>query len=189
MPKKPPPPPPPDPSKPRPPTPREREEARILEELRPVAAIVGEMNACEKSLKRFEQAAWPVLSPGTPFQDNWHISAICEHMQALLKRDIRRLIISISPRSMKSKIISVAAPAWRWIFNPEEQFLCASYGRQLALDFSRQTRNLIKSPWYARRWGDKFSLSNDQNEKGAFENDKGGSRLAYSVEGGVLGRG
>lgn len=172
-------------------TPREREEERLFEEMKAMALVIREQNLAEvygTSLKRFLKAAWPIMSP-TPFQDGFHIGCICEHVEALLKRQIRRLIINIPPRSGKSQIISVAAPAWRWITHPEEQFLCASYSRALSLDFSRKTRNLIMSPWYQHRWRDKFALSNDQNEKGKFENDKGGARLAFSVEGGILGEG
>ena len=33
-------------------------------------------------------------------------------------------------------------------------------------------RRLIESPWYQRRWGDKFKLSSDQNVKSHFENDR-----------------
>ena len=54
---------------------------------------------------------------------------------------------------------------------------------------SRRTRNLIASQWYQARWGSRFALAGDQNEKGRFENDKGGFRIIASVEGGVLGEG
>ena len=142
-----------------------------------------------KSLKAFLKAAWPTMQPGVPFVDGWHLDCICEHIEAMFRREIRRLIINISPRSLKSSIISIAAPAWRWIEDPEEKFLCASFSKNLSLHFSRKTRDLIKSTWYQSRWGDKFALTADQNEKGEFENNKGGYRFSSSVEAGVLGRG
>lgn len=142
-------------------------------------------------LKPFLKAAWPVIEPAFPFVDGWHIDCLCDHTQALLNREIRTLIINIPPRSTKSTIISIAAPAWRWINHPEERFLCGSFSRKLALTFSRQTRELIKSPWYQTRWADRFRImTGDQDEKGEFNNDKGGYRLSTSVEGGgALGRG
>ena len=127
---------------------------------------------------------------GVPFQDSWHIRMrICEHIEALSRRQIRRLIINVPPRSLKSTIISVAFPAWRWLKMPQEKFLAASYGMKVALRDSRRTRNLIASQWYQARWGSRFALAGDQNEKGRFENDKGGFRIIASVEGGVLGEG
>lgn len=157
-----------------------------------LASIIREKasaDQCAEHLKPFLKAAWTTIEPGVPFTDGWHIDCICDHVEALFTRQIRRLIINISPRSTKSTIISIAAPAWRWIKTPEESFLCGSFGKKLALNFSRKTRSLIKSPWYQSRWGSAFALTGDQDEKGEFENDKGGYRLSASVEGGVLGRG
>lgn len=142
-----------------------------------------------KNLKSFLKAAWPTMQPGVPFVDGWNIDCMCDHLEALFKRQIRRLIINISRRSTKSSICSVAAPAYRWINHPEEKFLCSSYGQRLSVGFSRKTRDLIKSPWYQARWADKYSITRDQDEKGEFENDKGGYRIAASVESGGLGRG
>lgn len=45
------------------------------------------------NLKFFLEQAWPTLMPGIPFQDNWHISCLVEHLEALARRDIRRLIM------------------------------------------------------------------------------------------------
>ena len=174
------------------PTPREREQDRIDRETLQMAMYLRQLEVAKelgKDLRRFLKAAWPVLSPGVTLTPGWHLDALCAHTQAVFEGQIKRLIISIPPRSMKSKIISIAAPAWWWINHPEEQFLCASYSRSLAMDFSRQTRNLIQSNWYQLRWKENFKLSYDQNEKFKFENDKGGSRVGYSVEGGLIGAG
>ena len=140
-------------------------------------------------LKYFLKLGWDVMQPGVPFQDSWHIGCLCEHLEALSQRQIRRLIINIPPRMLKSTIISVAFPAWRWLLAPEEKFLAASYGLTLAKRDSRRCRNLIASQWYQARWGNKFKFADDQNEKGRFDNDKGGFRIIASVEGGVLGEG
>ena len=113
----------------------------------------------------------------------------CEHLQALARREIKRLIINMPPRMLKSTLIAVALPAWIWLKSPAEKFLVASFGMKLALRDSRRCRNLIASQWYQARWASRFNLAADQNEKGRFENDKGGFRIIASVEGGVLGEG
>lgn len=157
-----------------------------------IASILREKalaEQCETSFREFVRQSWPILSPGVPYIHNWHIDCLCEHVEALARREILRLIINICPRSAKSTILSVQAAAWRWIKCPEEKFVSSSYGRSLAMRDSRRTRSLIKSPWYQARWGPNFTIVKDQDEKGRFENDKGGYRLANSVEGGVLGEG
>lgn len=164
---------------------RERGAAAIALALR--ARI--EQEDCEEKFKSFVKAAWHVISPGNPFVDNWHVDCLCDHFEALCRREIRRLIINIPPRSAKSTILAVLGPAWRWLKAPHEKFLCASYGKVLALRDSRACRNLIASPWYQQRWEEKFKLADDQNEKGRFANNSGGFRIIASVEGGVLGEG
>jgi predicted phage terminase large subunit-like protein len=161
----------------------------VAEEAIRAIELQADAEYCEASLKFFLQQSWPVLQPGVPFQDSWHIEMLCEYLQALSRREIRRLIINIPPRMLKSTICSVAFPAWRWLSAPQEKFLAASFGLTLAKRDSRRCRNLIASSWYQSRWGSKFGLSGDQNEKGRFENDRGGFRIIASVEGGVLGEG
>ncbi len=56
----------------------------------------------ERSLAEFIRQAWHVIEPGTPYIDNWHIDLISEHLQAVNDGEIRRLIINIPPRHMKS---------------------------------------------------------------------------------------
>jgi len=51
---------------------------------------------CEKSLHEFVKAAWHQVEPESQaFQDNWHIGAICEHLEAVTTGQIRNLIINI----------------------------------------------------------------------------------------------
>jgi predicted phage terminase large subunit-like protein len=69
------------------------------------------------------------------------------------------------------------------------QFLSASYAQTLALRDSVKNRRLIESPWYKKIWGDRFSMTSDVNTKGRFENNKGGYRLATSVDGALTGEG
>lgn len=56
--------------------------------------------ACERSLHSFLVDAWPSMFPAE-FQDNWHLHAIAEHLEAVSKGQIRKLLINIQPRSSK----------------------------------------------------------------------------------------
>jgi hypothetical protein len=75
-----------------------------------VEAAVAKL--CEVSLFDFVSEAWKVVELGTRYVQSWHIKAICEHLEACTRGDIRRLIINIPPRSMKSRLVSVFWPAW-----------------------------------------------------------------------------
>ncbi len=103
---------------------------------------------------------WPWIDPA-PFKDNWHIGCIAEHLEAVSAGQIRRLLINVPPRHMKSIGVSVAWPAWTWIAAPERRFLFTSYAQGLSTRDSVKCRRVIESPIYQRRWGDGFHLTGD----------------------------
>ena len=56
----------------------------------------------ERSLLDFIGGFWRCIEP-KGFQSNWHIEAICDHLEAVADRQIKRgLLINIPPRHMKS---------------------------------------------------------------------------------------
>lgn len=140
-------------------------------------------------LKQFAKAAWKYIEPGTPFIDGWHISAICEHLEACFRREIRNLIINMPPRHMKSILVSVMWFCWGWTIDPTTRWLFSSYGGNLAIRDSLKCRAIIQSPWYKSLYGHLFRMAGDQNAKGKFENDKRGFRLATGVAGIGTGEG
>ena len=142
-----------------------------------------------RSLKEFTKSSWPTIEPGSDFNDNWHIDAISEHLQAVVEGDIKRLIINIPPRHMKSISVAVTMPAWTWTFAPAKKFLYASYASGLSIRDSVKCRRLIDSPWYKNHFGEAFRLTGDQNQKQRFENDHTGQRIATSVDGALTGEG
>src|SRR5271170_5125659 len=60
-----------------------------------------------RDLRRFVRLAWHVVEPATPFIEGWHIDAVCEHLMAVSRGDIRNLLINIPPRHMKSLAVGV----------------------------------------------------------------------------------
>jgi predicted phage terminase large subunit-like protein len=150
---------------------------------------------CEDDLYTFLKNAWKYID-SSDFTDGWPIQAVADHLQSVADGDIKRLIINIPPRCAKSSLTSVAFPAWVWAqpwsghtSGPGIQFLHASYAQQLSLRDSVKCRRLIESPWYQSMWGDRFSLTSDQNTKTRFDNNKGGSRLSTSVGSALTGEG
>lgn len=66
------------------------------------------------SLAEFVRQAWRIIEPTTPLLWNWHLDAICEHLEAVAEMDLLRLIVNLPPRSGKSLVTSVLWPAWVW---------------------------------------------------------------------------
>ena len=143
---------------------------------------------CRRSLRTFIEAAWPIVEP-TPFVPGWHIDAVCEHLEAVTRGDIRNLLINVPPRHTKSTIVSVMWPCWEWIDHAERRWLFASYAESLAIRDNVRSRRLILSPWYQENWGDRFQFADDQNQKAKAENDHGGHRIAVGTGGSATGEG
>jgi predicted phage terminase large subunit-like protein len=142
-----------------------------------------------RSLGEFVRRAWHVIEPSTVFVPGFHIDAICEHLEAVTRGEIRNLLINVPPRHMKSLLVSVFWPAWEWTRWPERRWLFSSYGSNLSIRDSLKCRRLIESPWYQSLWGYVYSLTGDQNAKTRFDNNRSGYRLSTSVGGGVTGEG
>src|SRR5574341_1083567 len=135
-----------------------------------------EASICLDSLYQFMRRAWKVVEPDTVYVDNWHIQAICDHLQALYEGRIpsRNLIMNVPSGHMKSLLTNVFFPAWVWTKAPKTKFLCYSYSADLTVRDSMKCRNLIGSEWYQERFPLMIDTRNDQ--KDAFDNKHGGSR-------------
>ncbi|MBX3012350.1 MAG: hypothetical protein KF832_12620 [Caldilineaceae bacterium] len=135
----------------------------------------------------YVRQAWPVLEPATDYIHGWHVDVICEHLEAVTAGEIKNLIINIPPGMMKSLLVSVMWPTWDWIKQPHRRYLTAAYAQTLATRDALKSRRLLQSAWYQDRWGDRFQLTSDQNQKTRYENNKAGLRVALSVGGAVTG--
>lgn len=144
--------------------------------------------ARRQSFSLFLAKVFETVSPGYRYLPNWHIDVIGEHLQACARGDIRRLIINMPPRMLKSITTSVAWPAWLLGHNPSMQIMVASYAQSLSIKHSVDTRLVMQSPWYQVLFPETI-LSHDQNEKDKFVTTRRGQRLAVSVGGAATGEG
>lgn len=150
---------------------------------------IEERELCENSFLEFTKRAWPVIEGNAPFIYGWHVEAICEHLEALYKLEINRLIINVPPRSGKSNLCSVLYCPWVWTKQPHLRFLYSAYAQSLSVRDSVKSRRLIQSDWYQSLWGDKVKLMGDVNNKLRFDNNRTGYRIASSVGGSNTGEG
>jgi len=149
----------------------------------------------EGSLYEFFKQSWPYFD-SVDFMGNWHLEVVCDHLEAVNRGEIKRLIVNVPPRTAKTALIGVAWPLWTWIqdersdtIGPGAQFLFASYSYDLSVKSAEKSRRLLFSKWFQENWGDKFSILADSNRKDDFVNDYNGGRLSTSVGGTLTGLG
>jgi len=138
-------------------------------------------------LARFIRAAWPhVVS--RPLLWNWHHDIICDALERLDRREIRKLCIMIPPGCTKTLIAFVFRPAWIWTHSPTRKFIVGTYGASLTLNSARKHRDLVNSAWYRERWP-KCTIPYQNTHAAAwFVNSHRGFRFSGMVGGDVTGR-
>lgn len=143
----------------------------------------------KRRLSEFARQAWHVIEPGTQYLHNWHVDAICEHLECVTSGESTRLLINIPPRYMKSRLVSVFWPCWEWIHRPELRYMFATYSAGLSTEHSIDRRAILTSDWYVNNWGHIIQLVQDQNVKTEYRNTRQGVMVATSVGGTALGKG
>lgn len=145
---------------------------------RDLANRFDEIRANCKTLHGFIRESWHVLEPRTEFKDNWHLGAICEHLEAVTRREITGMLaINQPPGTMKSLTVSVLYNAWEWgpAGLPALRYLTTAYREDLAVRDSRKTLALLKSEWYRTLWPEVKLIRDGDYE---FENSFYGRRVS-----------
>jgi hypothetical protein len=101
-----------------------------------------------RDLQAFIHRAFLELNPSARFLPNWHLELIAAKLEACRRGEIKRLIINVPPRSLKSLCAPVAFPAFVLGHNPGAQLICCSYSQDLAGKHAMDCRTLMSSSWY-----------------------------------------
>jgi hypothetical protein len=136
----------------------------------------------------FLHKVFRTLNPGQTYIPNWHIDAICRQLERVHRGELRRLIVNMPPRSLKSITASVAFPAFVLGHDPSRRIICVSYSAELAKKHSNDFRAVVESPWY-RSLFPGTRIGRFKNAEAEIEFTVRGFRLATSVGGTLTGRG
>ncbi len=139
-------------------------------------------------LLSFIRQSFATAVPGATFHMNWHIDALAHALERCRRREIKRLIVLMPPRNLKSISVSVAFPAYILGKDPSAKIICASYSQELANKHARDGRAVMESDWFRSS----FPQTRIGPERAAvhdFQTTKRGGRLATSVGGTLTGRG
>jgi predicted phage terminase large subunit-like protein len=134
----------------------------------------------------FAEFAFGVVRPNTEFKPNWHLEALAHKLSQVASGEVRRLIITMPPRNLKSLFASVALPAWYLGHNPSERVVCVSYSDQLARTHANDFRQLVNNPVYQATFPT-MRLARDTDRE--ILTTMRGKRLATSIEGTLTGLG
>jgi predicted phage terminase large subunit-like protein len=100
--------------------------------------------------------------------------------------EVRRLIITLPPRNLKSLCASVALPAWFLGRNPSERVVVVSYSDVLARSHANDFRQVVNDPIYQATFP-AMRLARDTDRE--IMTTKRGKRIATSIDGTLTGLG
>ena len=143
---------------------------------------------CRNNLSAFIQKAVDIVSPGCEYQHNWHIDAMAYQLEEVKRGKNTRLVINLPPRYLKSTAVSVALPAFLLGHDPTKQVIVLSYGKELAVELTNQTRLLMQSEFYLKLFPG-TRLSDKKNTEQMFKTTENGFRFGTSMGGPLLGLG
>jgi hypothetical protein len=143
-------------------------------------------DACRLDFVSFIEAVFNLLAPGRPFLMNWHIRTLAYHLEQVRLGRIKRLIINLPPRFLKSLISSIAFPAFVLGHDPTKRLLVISYGLELAAKFAHDSHILMSSGLYKGTFPGTRIARNAASE---IVTTRGGHRFGTSLDGSVTGRG
>jgi predicted phage terminase large subunit-like protein len=137
-------------------------------------------------LMSFTEFAFDVVRPGVAFNSNWHLEAVTEKLSQVARGEVRRLIITLPPRNLKSLCASVALPAWFLGRYPWERVVVVSYSDLLARTHANDFRLLVKHPIYQSTFP---GMRLDRDTDREIVTTQRGKRIATSIEGTLTGLG
>src|SRR5262249_20714124 len=138
------------------------------------------------NLTSFTEFGFGRVRPGVVFKPNWHFEAVTEKLSQVARGDVRRLIITMPPRMLKSLCASVALPAWFLGRHPWERVVVVSYSDVLARTHANDFRLLVNDPIYQAAFPG-MRLQRDTDRE--IITTKRGKRIATSIEGTLTGLG
>ena len=140
------------------------------------------------SLYSFLKKSFATITPNVDFNENWHLRMICDALQMCADGKIKRLIINLPPRYLKSFCVSVSFPAWLLGTQPHKRIIMSSYSQVLSVKHATDCRTILKSEWYKEAFDDTYIIDG-QDTKTKFVTEQKGYYFATSIGGTLIGEG
>lgn len=139
---------------------------------------------CERSYLQFAKYAFKYRD-GSKFIVARHHKLMAKVFEMVVRGEIKRLIVNISPGYTKTELAVILFMSWGLALNPRCKFLHSSYSDDLAMLNSSGTKDIIRSEEFQSIWPQKLRI--DSHAKRRWTNEYGGGVQAAPSKGGVTG--
>jgi predicted phage terminase large subunit-like protein len=127
------------------------------------------------------------IDPGAGYRENWHILVLARNLEEVRAGRLRRLMINLPPRSLKTHIVSIAYTAWMLGHDPAKRIICVTYSSEVSKTQAKLFAKIVSSEWYKEAFPE--CRGEKPNRLMDWHTTRGGHRFATSIEGRILSRG
>lgn len=122
------------------------------------------------------------------FEWNWHIGCIAEHLEAVRTGEIRKIIVNVPPRTLKTYLIATCFPAWVLGLEPYNNFIGTSYSGSLIEDAIVNCKHILRDDWYKQCFPETI-IDPTQDTKSDFKTTARGRYYGAGILGTITGKG
>lgn len=142
--------------------------------------------ALRQDLASFINKVFNHLFPGETYIPARYIQLLAWHLEQCAAGKIKRLIINMPPRHLKSLAASVSFAAWALGNRPTRKMIALSYSQDLSESLTANFRNVVNSDWYSQVFP-AFAIKRDTATE--LRTSLNGYRMSTSLGGTLTGRG
>jgi len=124
---------------------------------------------------------------GTEVSDDRYVDYLAAKLMEFADGDIRRLLINLPPRHLKTMLCTVCLAAWILAHHPRKKILVVTYCADLAETIARAIRDILQAAWFKETF--KTRLKKGHAKVTDFATTSGGGVFAVSIDGNVTGHG
>ena len=119
--------------------------------------------------------------------DDAYISYLANQLAKVARREIKRLIVNLPPRHLKTFASSMCLPAFILGRDPSAKIMIVTYGENLAVEIADRVRGILRTPWYQATFNTR--ISRDHARVSDFATTAGGGVYAVPIGGQLTGYG
>ncbi|QQV77529.1 phage terminase large subunit [Sphingomonas aliaeris] len=151
-----------------------------------ISSVLNEL--CRADLQVFVERVFATIDPAAELERGRYLEILCDYLARVERGDLRRLLITIPPRHLKSIATSIALPAWVLGRDPSKRIINVTYANDLTRDHSRNFLKVARSGWYAHVFPE-TATNVARATIGEFRTRQNGFRMGSSLGGTLTGLG
>ena len=116
--------------------------------MRDPLTVGGALNElCRTDFQVFVERVFATLDPAATLERSAYLEILTDYLARVERGELKRLLITIPPRHLKSIATSIALPAWALGRDPTRRIITVSYAKDLTTEHSRNFQKIMRSGW------------------------------------------